>query len=111
MFLRNWFPLSLLEANGSLIAKIRAGLLVTDPQGFAGSYAAVRDMDMRRTIKLISCPTLVIGGRYDTVTVSSHSELIAATIPGAKLVMLPVVHLSNLESADAFMSSVLDFLR
>lgn len=110
MFLGNWFPRSLLNANGPMIAKIRAMLLATDPQGFAGSYAAVRDMDMRRTIKLISCPTLVIGGKYDTVTVPSHSELIAATIPGAKLVMLPVVHLSNLESPDAFMSSVLNFL-
>ncbi len=67
-------------------------------------------MDMRRTIKLISSPTLVIGGQYDRVTLPSHSESIAATIPGAKLVMLPVVHLSNLESPDAFMNALLDFL-
>jgi hypothetical protein len=39
-----------------LIAKIRAMLLATDPQGFAGSYAAVCDMDMRRTIALIASP-------------------------------------------------------
>jgi 3-oxoadipate enol-lactonase len=109
-FLRNWFPPALLETDSPTIAGIRAGLLATDPQGFAGSYAAVRDMDMRRTIKLISSPTLVIGGQYDTVTLPSHSELIAATIPGAKLVMLPVVHLSNLESPDAFMNAVLEFL-
>jgi 3-oxoadipate enol-lactonase len=110
MFLRNWFPPVLLETNGPIIAGIRAGLLATDPQGFAGSYAAVRDMDMRRTIKLISSPTLVIGGQYDTVTLPSHSELIAATIPGAKLVMLSVVHLSNLESPDEFLDAVLEFL-
>jgi 3-oxoadipate enol-lactonase len=110
MFLRNWFPPARLETDSPIIAGIRARLLATDPQGFAGSYAAVRDMDMRRTIKLISSPTLVIGGQYDTVTLPSHSELIAATIPGAKLVMLPVVHLSNIESADAFMNAVLEFL-
>ncbi|MBV8276263.1 MAG: 3-oxoadipate enol-lactonase [Verrucomicrobia bacterium] len=110
MFLRNWFPSQLLEAGGPMIAKIRAVLLATDPQGFAGSYAAVRDMDMRRTIALISAPTLVIAGQHDTVTLPSHSELIAATVLGAKLVVLPVVHLSNLEAPDAFMNAVLGFL-
>ncbi len=110
MFLRNWFPPALLETDNPITAGIRAVLLATDPQGFAGSYAAVRDMDMRRTIKLISSPTLVIGGQYDTVTLPGHSELIAATIPGAELVMLAVVHLSNLESPDAFMNAVLEFL-
>lgn len=110
MFLRNWFPSPLLETDSPIIASIRAGLLATDPQGFAGSYAAVRDMDMRRTIVLISSPTLVIAGQYDTVTLPSHSELIAATVPRAKLVVLPVVHLSNLEAPDAFMKVALDFL-
>ena len=93
-----------------MIEKIRAVLLATDPRGFAGSYAAVRDMDMRRTIALITAPTLVIAGQHDTVTLRSHSELIAATVPGAKLVVLPVVHLSNLEAPDAFMNAVLGFL-
>jgi 3-oxoadipate enol-lactonase len=109
-FLRNWFPPNLLESNGPIITKTRAGLLATDPQGVAGSLAAVRDMDMRRTISLISQPTLVIGGQYDTVTLPGHSELIAATVPEAKLVILPVVHLSNLEAPDAFENAVLKFL-
>jgi 3-oxoadipate enol-lactonase len=110
MFLRNWFPARFLEAGGPMIAKIHAMLLATDPRGFAGSYAAVRDMDIRRTIALITAPTLVIAGQFDTVTLPSHSELIAATVPGAKLVQLPVVHLSNLESPEAFMKAVLEFL-
>jgi 3-oxoadipate enol-lactonase len=110
LFLGNWFPPQLLQAGGPMVAKIRAMLLATDPRGFAGSYAAVRDMDMRRTIALITAPTLVIAGQHDTVTLPSHSELIAATVPGAKLVVLPVVHLSNLEAPDAFMNAVLRFL-
>ena len=110
MFLGNWFPRSLLDTNGSMIAKIRTMLLATDPQGFAGSYAAVRDMDLRRTIALISSPTLVIAGQYDTVTLASHSDLIATTVPGARLVTLPVVHLSNLELPDVFTRATLEFL-
>jgi 3-oxoadipate enol-lactonase len=110
MFLRNWFPASLLEADGPIVAKFRAMLRATDPQGFAGSYAAVRDVDLRRTVALIRCPTLVMAGSDDPVTLSSHSELIAATIPGARLVVLPAMHLSNIEQPRAFLNAVLEFL-
>jgi 3-oxoadipate enol-lactonase len=110
MFLRYWFPTHMLETNSPLIGTIRAMLLATHPQGYAGCYAAVRDMDMRRTVALIRCPTLVIAGQYDTVTLPSHSELIAATVPGSRLVVLPAVHLSNIEYSAAFLSAVLEFL-
>ena len=46
----------------------------------------------------------------DTVTLPSHSELIAATVPGAKLVVLSAVHLSNIEQPRAFLNAVLEFL-
>ncbi len=111
MFLANWFPAQMLAAATPAVEDFRAVLRATDRHGLAGLYAAVRDADFRRTIALISSPTLVIAGRYDTVTALSHSELIAATIPGAKLVVLPAVHLSNVEYPAEFMEAVLDFLR
>jgi 3-oxoadipate enol-lactonase len=109
-FLRNWFPPQMLEEESEAVAPFRAVLLATDPRGLAGCYAAVRDMDMRRTVALIQSPTLVIGGQYDTVTLPAHSEQIAATIPGAELLLLPVVHLSNVEYPVEFLKVVLDFL-
>jgi 3-oxoadipate enol-lactonase len=110
MFLSYWFPPEMLKAGGPIIEAVRAMLLATPPQGFAGCYAAVRDMDMRRTVSLIRSPTLVIAGQHDTVTLPSHSELIAATVPGSKLVILPAVHLSNIECPAAFLAAVLEFL-
>ncbi|HTK07926.1 MAG TPA: 3-oxoadipate enol-lactonase [Ktedonobacteraceae bacterium] len=110
MFLRNWFPPQMLEAESAIIESFRAMLLAIQPQGYAGCYAAVRDMDMRRTVALIRCPTLVIAGQYDTVTLASHGELIAESVPGAKLVILPSVHLSNIEYPAEFLSIVLEFL-
>ena len=109
MFLSHWFPPKMLEANNPVVGAFRAMLLATHPQGLAGCYAAVRDMDMRRTVALIRCPTLVIAGQYDTVTLPSHSELIAAAVPGSRLIILPAVHLSNIEYSDAFLSAVLEF--
>lgn len=110
VFLGNWFPARMLEAKAPVVETFRAMLLATERQGLAGSYAVVRDADLRRTIALIPRPTLVIAGQHDTVTAASHSELIAATVPGARLVVLPAVHLSNIEFPEEFMQAVLGFL-
>ncbi|MFD4838112.1 3-oxoadipate enol-lactonase [Achromobacter sp. NPDC058515] len=110
MFLGNWFPAPMLQAGGPVIDAFRAMLLATDPQGLAGAFAAVRDMDLRRPIALIARPTLVIAGRDDTVTAASHGELIAATVPGAELLVLPAVHLSNIERPAEFLDAALTFL-
>lgn len=105
-FLANWFPAEMREKNDPALEPFRKVLLETKPHGIAGALAAVRDMDLRRTITLISRPTLVLGGKFDTVTRAEHSEEIAAAIPGAKLVLLPAVHMSNVESRDAFIAEV-----
>lgn len=110
MFLANWFPADMRESGNPVVDAFRADLLATDRQGLAGSFAAVRDGDMRRTISLISLPTLVIAGRDDPVTAASHGELIAATIPGARLIVLPTVHMPNIEQPEEFMKAVLGFL-
>jgi 3-oxoadipate enol-lactonase len=110
-FLANWFPADMLERGSPQVDPFRARLLATDPRGLAGAWAAVRDADMRRTIALIPRPTLVIAGRDDTVTSADHGERIAATIPGARLVVLPAVHLPNVERPQEFLQVVLDFLR
>ncbi|HEY0683282.1 MAG TPA: 3-oxoadipate enol-lactonase [Steroidobacter sp.] len=111
MFLRNWFPAAWLESDAPVVKEFRSMLLSTDRHGLAGAWAAVRDADLRRTIALISRPTLVIAGRHDTVTAASHGEAIAATIPGARLVVLPVVHLSNIEQPEEFIREVTNFLK
>ncbi|HEV7776855.1 MAG TPA: 3-oxoadipate enol-lactonase [Luteibacter sp.] len=109
-FLANWFPAAML-AKDPVVETFRAMLLATDRHGLAGLFAAIRDMDLRRTISLISRPTLVIAGQHDTVTALSHSELIAATVPNARLVILPAVHLSNVEYPAEFLDAVLGFLQ
>lgn len=110
MFLRNWFPPSQLEANTAIVQAFRKTLLATQPQSIAGSWAAIRDVDFRRTISLIDRPTLVIAGQHDNVTTAAHGQEIAATIPGACIKVLPSVHLSNVECPEQFVELVADFL-
>ncbi|MBO9621578.1 MAG: alpha/beta fold hydrolase [Sphingomonas sp.] len=110
MFLANWFPKAVIEAEAPIVAQFREQLLRTSPRGLAGCLAVVRDTDLRRTIALIPNETLVIAGRFDTVTSAERGEEIARTIPGASLVMLPAVHLPNVELAEQYSAAVIEFL-
>jgi 3-oxoadipate enol-lactonase len=110
MFINNWFPRHMIESNDSRVQVFRNMVLATTPRGLAGSYAAVRDADMRKTIALIPNRTLVIAGKYDVVTLPAHGEKIAETIPNAKLAILPAVHMSNIEYAVDFEKLVIDFI-
>ncbi|RWH71454.1 alpha/beta fold hydrolase [Mesorhizobium sp.] len=110
MFMRNWFPASMLDGQSTTVEPFHAAILAMSPQGLAGCFAAVRDADLRRPISLITAPTLVIGGEDDKVTLANHSEAIAATIPSAKLLLLRGVHLLNVERPEEFMEAVLGFL-
>ncbi|MGB3432647.1 3-oxoadipate enol-lactonase [Achromobacter sp.] len=109
-FLKNWFPAPWLREGNPAVEPFRAMLLSTDKHGLAGAFAAVRDFDLRPTIALIPNPTLVIAGQHDTVTAASHGEQIAAAIPGARLLVLPAVHLANIELPQAFEAAIEEFL-
>ncbi|RRI05949.1 alpha/beta fold hydrolase [Mesorhizobium tamadayense] len=110
MFMHNWFPASMLAGRNETVEQFHAAILTMSPQGLAGCFASVRDADLRRPISLITAPTLVIGGVDDKVTLASHSQAIAAAIPGAELVLLPGVHLLNVERPAEFMDAVMGFL-
>ena len=110
MFLGNWFPQQMVAAQPEVVADFRAMVTETPADGLAGCFAAVRDADSRRTNTLIQAPTLVIGGEDDTVTLASHSEQIANTIPGARLAILPGVHMLIVERPDEFLGLSMEFL-
>lgn len=57
-------------------------------------------------------PTTIADGEYDEGIRPEHDHYLAATIPGAKLVILPrLSHFAMLQSPPAFNAAVLDFLR
>ncbi|MDX1560179.1 MAG: 3-oxoadipate enol-lactonase [Marinobacter sp.] len=109
-FLLNWFPPQMLEAESPVVDRFRNMLLATDRQGLAGSWSIVRDTDMRRTISLISRPTLIIAGEHDPVTTLEHSELMAKTIPETRFVVLPATHMTNVQYPAEFLEVVVTFL-
>lgn len=90
---------------------IRATLTATDPVGYAGCCAAIRDMDHRPLLSSISVPTLVIGSDHDASTPwTGHGDVLASQIPGARAAKIAAPHLSNLDRPAAFSRALLEFL-
>jgi 3-oxoadipate enol-lactonase / 4-carboxymuconolactone decarboxylase len=100
-----------LSANPPHVASTRRTLLDTNPTGYAGCCAAIRDMDQRALLPEIELPTLVVSGHHDVSTPwIGHGEVLASSIGGASVVHLPAAHLSNLERPRSFSAALLDFL-
>jgi len=93
------------------VASIRSVFLGTDPVGYTGCCAALRDMNHGDLLKQIKTPTLVISGDRDVATPwTGHGERLAQEIPGAKVVHLAAAHLSNIERPHSFTTALLEFL-
>jgi 3-oxoadipate enol-lactonase len=105
-----WFTADFALQSPDAVVLIRAMLLETPPAGYAGCCAAIRDMDMRQTVSLISVPTLVIAGRDDAATPRPHAAFLAGEIRHAQLTELDAAHLSNVQCAGAFERAVTGFL-
>lgn len=73
------------------------GLMVNDPN--------VKPEELAR----ILCPTLVIAGSKDMIK-EGHTRLIARSIPGAQIVIIPGNHFVANKNPDAFNEAILHFL-
>jgi 3-oxoadipate enol-lactonase len=108
--LQRWFTPAFHRDHPEEVDRIRRMLLDANPTGYMACLAAIRDMDQRETIRSITATTLVIGGKHDPGTTPADAELIALSIPGATLKLLDCAHLSNVECANEFNATVLEFL-
>jgi 3-oxoadipate enol-lactonase/4-carboxymuconolactone decarboxylase len=109
--MERFFSPRVLSSTNPQVATSRTALLATNPVGYAGCCAAIRDMDQIPLLAGIGVPTLVIGGSLDAATPwGGHGDLLAASIPGARSLVLETAHLSNVELPSAFTNALFDFL-
>lgn len=111
MAMQRFFSPETLAKDDPYAASIRSIILGTDPVGYLGCCAALRDMDHTALLRKIKCPTLVIAGDRDVSTPwTGHSEILAREIAGTKALHLAAAHLSNLERPRSFTAALFDFL-
>ena len=106
-----WFTPAFAEAQPEQAQGITAMLAATSAQGYAANCAAVRDADFREQLGAIQVPTLIVCGSADPVTTPADGRLMVERITHAELIELPAAHLSNVEAAEAFTRTLLDFLQ
>lgn len=105
-----WFTPEYRTGEPDRVAQVRDMLLATSPIGYAGCCAAIRDMDLRPTSRLVRRPTRIVAGLRDPATPVGNAQELASQIEGSRLVTLDAAHLSNLEQPNGFTSAVLEFL-
>jgi 3-oxoadipate enol-lactonase/4-carboxymuconolactone decarboxylase len=109
--MQRFFSPDMLAAGDPYAQSERAVFLGMDPAGYLGCCAALRDVNHLSVLGKIRVPTLVIGSDADPSTPWAEAgSVLARDIPGAKSVVLPGAHLSNLARPRSFTAAVLEFL-
>jgi 3-oxoadipate enol-lactonase len=109
--LARWFAPGFATEHHTWFADAQRVLEMTDPIGYAGCSAALRDSDLRSTVGQISAPTLVIGGALDVATPPTDAQFLHDSISSSELTILDnAAHISNLDRHDAFTERVTTFL-
>jgi pimeloyl-ACP methyl ester carboxylesterase len=106
-------PATLADAPDTVehIRRIMAG---TPVAGMVGALAAMRDRHDSTGLlpTLAGLPTLVIVGEDDGITPPEGARRMAASIPGARLVMIPgAAHVPPVEKPSETTAALLEFLR
>jgi len=110
--LQRFFSEKTVQTPNANVSSIAAVLLGTNPEGYIGCCAALRDFDNTDELRKITIPTLVIVGDHDVSTPwAGNGEVLTRCIPNAKSVRLAAAHLSNLQQPNSFTAAVLDFVR
>lgn len=100
--LSRWISPGFAERHPDLRDDLRARLVATPAEGYAGCCEALAQMDLRDEIPAIHAPTLVIAGAQDAATPPDHGHAIAAAIVGARFeVVEGAMHLANVEQPEA----------
>ncbi len=98
--------------NPRLVAAMRAMMTAQPAATIIAALAGLRDRpDSRPTLPTITVPTLVVVGEHDALTPPADAAALAASIPGARLVVIPAAgHMSPLENPRAVNVALRRFL-
>jgi 3-oxoadipate enol-lactonase len=108
--LTRWFTKDWASRNHESISRVRAMILRTSPEGYAGCGEALAGVSLESDLDQISSPVRVIAGRYDRATPPERSEEIAKAIPCSDLVTLDAAHVSPIEAASTFSAILREFV-
>jgi len=106
-----WFTPPFRARNPEVVARIKAMILSTPPEGYIGCCHALADLNLTDRLPSIKAPTLILVGEEDPGTPVEASRVIYDRIAGSHLEIIPgAAHLSNIEQAAEFNRLLVKFL-
>jgi 3-oxoadipate enol-lactonase len=109
--IERWFSAAFIAREPLICATIRDTIRHTDAEGYAANCAAVAATDLTAEVARIAAPTLIVTGTHDASIPPEAARTLAASIRGARHAEFDALHLPNVEQADAFGRTVIDFLK
>lgn len=106
-----WFTQQFQSKHQDEVAAMLGILTATEPEGYTGCCAAIRDMDHRELVRLITAPTLIVAGEFDPVTTIADAQALHQSIKRSSLVTVPASHISAVEAPAEFDSAILHYLQ
>lgn len=105
--LDRWFRPSFRETHPETVARFRAMLAATPPEGYAACCEALAAVDLTSRLGEIAAPTLVVTGADDPVVTPAAGDELAAAVPGAMhTVVAGAAHIANVEQPKAFTAAL-----
>jgi 3-oxoadipate enol-lactonase len=100
---RRWFTPAFYAAHPDTMEEFRQRLAHIAPQVYVAIARTIQQMDLRASIRSLSCRTLVLCGDQDSNTGPLSAATIVANIQGGELrVFEGVSHFPNLEAPELF---------
>lgn len=107
-----WFTKGGQERLHAEVERVRQGILETPVEGYCACCGAIQDMDQRDTLGAVSTQVLVVVGKDDPGTPVTAAEYLHERIASSELRVIPeAAHFVNVEQADLFNHTLLDFLK
>ncbi len=100
-----------LRGNRERFENYRARWMTNDPQSFAAINRMLLDMEVDTELGKISCPTLSIGCKHDSLRTPAMVQELSKLIPGARYVEADSGHFMHAQSPELFVQTVIPFLR
>jgi 3-oxoadipate enol-lactonase len=106
-----WFTPELEDEEPETVARFRAMLAATAPEGYARCCEALGAWDARERVSAIAVPVLVVAGEHDPAIPVEQAKLLASRVPASRLRILERAgHLANVERPEQFTSAMLEHL-
>ena len=104
-----WFTPRYAQAEPATVDAMRSMISATPAAGYAACCEAIAGWDVISALGAVSAPTLVIAGAEDPATPPAHAEVIASTVPGARLEVLDdAAHLASYQRPEVITPMIRD---